>query len=682
MRKIVEPAGLTLIDEVEQRIAKLTCKIAFIGQIKAGKTCVINALLGQGSLLPTDVNPSTSAITQLHFNQPSPSGDAAIFHFFNKEEWKGLASGSERLRSLTELFVPGFEETRLRQNVAVVRSRAASRLGPEYEQLLGRAHGFGNYTPEMLLRYICASEGVPTDSDVGLYSEITKSADIYFADGPFDFPVTIIDTPGTNDPFLIRDEITRSSLEGADAYVVVLSAQQPLAEGDVSLLRILHGLQRDRIVVFINRIDELGDAERDAEQVIDFVRNRLAAEFPGGNIPIIAGSARLMAAASLSSSKKWTPALAPKANHPRVRSSADKSRVQLDSGLRALTAVLDDLLATTQSAYFLRTMTGNYTSLAQVYANAAREELQLLHSKTTPGRTRPSNAEQGQSALKLDNETIAAALEVIQQASINLEINLRDLLETAAQEQRANLMELTYNFAAEERHYLTTTLARQRGPQTWTCDVSRLRQALNIEHVKGFERSWHSLTAYSSAVAANLEALIQALMPGGSLIQQSTPGINPVPIPNPSALGQYLLFDLDQTVWWRFWRTKPSSDERGQELQRMIIHEFSPLVELLLSAHNHALNEYIDTTTRWLMTMCHNIIQMLQRQLDGLDAERDYPARATDETEAGRHNRQNADTESDLQFRQATAESALECLAIVQRHLQHRPVANQPALDE
>ena len=98
LRKILEPAGIALIDEVEQRLAKLSCKIAFVGQIKAGKTCVINALLGQRGLLPTDVNPSTSAITQLHFNQPSPSGDVAIFHFFNKDEWQGLASTTERLR--------------------------------------------------------------------------------------------------------------------------------------------------------------------------------------------------------------------------------------------------------------------------------------------------------------------------------------------------------------------------------------------------------------------------------------------------------------------------------------------------------------------------------------------------------------------------------------------------------
>src|SRR3546814_15588565 len=59
------------------------------------------------------------------------------------------------------------------------------------------------------------------------------------------FPYTTlfrsIDTPGTNDPFLVRDEITRRALENADIYIVVLTARQALSSADVALLRILRG---------------------------------------------------------------------------------------------------------------------------------------------------------------------------------------------------------------------------------------------------------------------------------------------------------------------------------------------------------------------------------------------------------------------------------------------------------
>ena len=55
----------------------------------------------------------------------------------------------------------------------------------------------------------------------------------------------------------MRDEITRRSLENPDVYVFVISALQPLSAADIYMLRLLNGLHKDRIVVFINRADQL-----------------------------------------------------------------------------------------------------------------------------------------------------------------------------------------------------------------------------------------------------------------------------------------------------------------------------------------------------------------------------------------------------------------------------------------
>ena len=63
-----------------------------------------------------------------------------------------------------------------------------------------------------------------SEGDRRNYSDITRSADLYFNESPFAFPITLIDTPGTNDPFLVRDEITRRSLENPDIYIFVVSA--------------------------------------------------------------------------------------------------------------------------------------------------------------------------------------------------------------------------------------------------------------------------------------------------------------------------------------------------------------------------------------------------------------------------------------------------------------------------
>ncbi len=45
--------------------------VTFFGQVKAGKTTLVNALAGWPGLLPADVNPWTSVVTSLHL---SPQG--------------------------------------------------------------------------------------------------------------------------------------------------------------------------------------------------------------------------------------------------------------------------------------------------------------------------------------------------------------------------------------------------------------------------------------------------------------------------------------------------------------------------------------------------------------------------------------------------------------------------------
>lgn len=64
-----------------------SCRIAVIGQIKAGKSTLINALIRRPDLLPTDINPSTAVITKLYFGAAAEQNNTALFQFFSDEEW-------------------------------------------------------------------------------------------------------------------------------------------------------------------------------------------------------------------------------------------------------------------------------------------------------------------------------------------------------------------------------------------------------------------------------------------------------------------------------------------------------------------------------------------------------------------------------------------------------------------
>ena len=273
--------GGSFVDDTMQLLARLTCRIAIIGQVKAGKSTFINGLVRRPDLLPTDVNPWTTAVTRLHFGRAdAPPNVSAEFTFFDINEWERLAQGGGLLRELTQRLVPGFEAELLHKHLDAMRRRSEQRLGVTLSQLLGKKHSFPALSTEVLERYVCSGQHGPQADQRGIYSDVVKAADLYFRGDDFGLPTTIIDTPGTNDPFLVRDEITRRALESADIYIVMLTARQALSSADVALLRILRGLHKERIAIFVNRIDELGDIARDIAPITRHVQDGLRREFP------------------------------------------------------------------------------------------------------------------------------------------------------------------------------------------------------------------------------------------------------------------------------------------------------------------------------------------------------------------------------------------------------------------
>ena len=83
-----------LLEAAQRQLDERTCRIAVIGQIKAGKSTFINALARRPGLLPTDINPWTAVVTALHFrNAPTPPEHAGVFHLFSVDEWKRAGRG-------------------------------------------------------------------------------------------------------------------------------------------------------------------------------------------------------------------------------------------------------------------------------------------------------------------------------------------------------------------------------------------------------------------------------------------------------------------------------------------------------------------------------------------------------------------------------------------------------------
>ena len=278
-----------LVDEMEGHV----CRIAIAGQMNAGKSSLINVLVEQSELLPADINPWTTVITRLHFGVHGKPTSGASFRFFTREEWRRLAAGG-RTRELTEQLFPDFDWQELQKQLENMKKRAERKLGPQLETLLGAEQSYSILTPGLLNRYVGAGQSDTTDGtkrSEGEFSDITKIADVFFDMGAFNFPTILIDTPGVNDPFLVREEVTRQNLQTAHLCVVVVTARQPLSNADLGLLRLLRSLNKNRLIIFLNKVDEIDGGEEVINAISNRVSTILKQEFPSAHIPIVFGSA-------------------------------------------------------------------------------------------------------------------------------------------------------------------------------------------------------------------------------------------------------------------------------------------------------------------------------------------------------------------------------------------------------
>jgi hypothetical protein len=81
-----------------------------------------------------------------------------------------------------------------------------------------------------------------------------------------------------------------------------------------------------------------------------------------------------------------------------------------------------------------------------------------------------------------------------------------------------------------------------------------------------------------------------------------------------SALGKAVVFDLDHPWWMAWWKGRLSKEERLKELDRMIMQEFSPVVDDLISAARTRLAQQVATTLESARIVCSGVVDALRTQ--------------------------------------------------------------------
>lgn len=631
LAQLLEPMEASIVEEASRALQSQICRIAVVGQIKAGKSSFISALADRPHLLPSDVNPWTTVVTNLHFSGDEAASDSAVFTFFGSGEWRRIAEGGGLLRELTERLVPGFSPNLLRLQLDALRQRAERRLGREFQSLLGQHHTYSSITRELVERYVSA--GTDGASPVGRYSDITKVADLYFGGERSGYPVTVIDTPGTNDPFMVRDEVTRQSLAAADIYVVVLTAQQPLAAADLALLRILRGLHKEHVIVFINRIDQLKDVGADSKKLIEHVRARINDEFGVADVPIIVGSAR-WGNCALAGNATETGAAATGVFRAYAKEfgfdlpeSADASEAGSDalkdaffacSGIPKTIEAIGRKLLEGGNAYVIDQLAVFLTELAKTgEALEAAERRTLVEFDRAAAAGQYLHAEQTKHWQK-ELEQLSLIADQTQDILNAFEESLSSIVSRSVDDIRHRLKAIIERFTEEQLAQLRQALHQEHGARVWRCNAAPLRDTLESEFLRVYRHAEARIFEVETVVRKHFAGQYRLFDESVELGQPSAPARAPSPPMTPIA--SPVALDLDYPWWSAWWQGRPTPDNRQRAFRRLVEADFGPLAEQLTSSAEEHLNKQAHTMVRQISAAKLQVHNSVRRRSSNLMA--------------------------------------------------------------
>lgn len=241
------------LTQIPERLHNQRFSIGITGVMNAGKSTMLNALLGQ-EVLGTSVVPETANLTLIKYaHEPH-----AIVNFWNQKEWSKIEEGAKSLKSL-EAFV----------------KESKAHFGETFDALVSAKGESAHIAVSELANYTSAKH---SDKKCNLVKSVELYTDLKFVqDG-----VQIVDTPGLDDPVVQREEITLEYLSECDLMIHLMNAAQAATQKDVDFI-IDALLYRNvaQLLIVITRIDAI--KEKELQEVIAYTKRSIEARLKEQN---------------------------------------------------------------------------------------------------------------------------------------------------------------------------------------------------------------------------------------------------------------------------------------------------------------------------------------------------------------------------------------------------------------
>lgn len=574
---------------VQTKLEEFEPTVTLLGQVKSGKTSLVNAMAGWPDLLPSDVNPWTSVVTSLHLQPGSerPS-TAARFQFMTEDEWDRLSAKGGRIGELAGRAGAESELEKIRAQIEEMRRKSQERLGRNFELLMGQQHEYGYFDKNLLERYICLGDAfetigeLPDFDDQGQFADITRTADLYLNSRTLPFRMCLRDTPGVNDTFMMREQITIQAIRGSRVCVVVLSASQALTSVDMGLIRLISNLDTRELIIFVNRIDELSDPARQVPEIEASIRATLENQNGPKDVEIMFGSAywanKVLAGELDALGTSSSDALLSWAESALLSDKSEQSAADMIwelSGLPALLQSMSRRLVEKEGDDFIRNTATSAVNLAT--AQQAANSLTITESE------RPD---------VISAEDVKAEFEHIASTSLRaLNVELENVFEDYRV--RADRAHATY--VAKATQSLEKYLEKWGPDTSWEHNADSLRVLLRTAYkVMGRQVQSTAQTQYETAVADVAKLLYRAF---GSAVEGIEIGVPDVPdVPPPISLGQTIAMDFREGWWMSWWGKLSGYKAQTKRLQNLISTETQEVMEELKFVQPDALQATCEQT--------------------------------------------------------------------------------------
>ncbi len=568
--RTADPFMMRKLNALARRIGNFESSVTLVGQVKAGKTALANVMSGNVGLLPSDVNPWTTVVTSLHVNAPNASPKTrASFKFFDESEWDSMVRGGGRLGELAGRAGADEDLEKLRRQIEEMRNNARQRLSGKFEALLGKTHKYGYVDQELMERYVCLGDPDELELDPasqqGRFSDLIKSADVWLDAPEIGGALLIRDTPGVNDTFMVREQITIRALRGSKVCVVVLSAHEALNTTDLALARLISNYEQRQVILFVNRIDELQRPSEQVPEILESIRATLKRYKALKDVSVVFGSAHwaemALSGEYASLDEEAEAAADDWASQPAFSGEKDRdSRFWMMSGIPELMRQINDRIVEDSGKRHL-------DSILVAMQNIANE-ISLRNALGASAQTNRTLTKVNFPVLRREMDAIG------KESKERLETTLENLRDS---ELMPALEKVKQDYVERARTALLEHLRSKSNDDTWRFNSSGLRLVLRTS----YDRFAANVRAEAEEVYADVAHRLGSVY--SDMLGIRVDGFEVVPplvpkVPPPVGLGKTIAIDLSGNWWSRWWQRRRGLKTQAEEYGKLIDEEINTII--------------------------------------------------------------------------------------------------------